>query len=309
VPFRSVYRFLARDGRVVWVHGEAHVVRDRDGRPLFLQGVAFDITAIKQAEEDLKALNQVLEQRVAERTEELARSNTALEQFAWRVTHDLKEPLRTIKSFTQKLTRRIEGQLDPVSQRDFARVGSGADRMEVLIDDLLAYSRVGTRGKQPAPTACVAVLSAACANLNAAIEECGAEVTYDALPVVLADATQLGQLFQNLLANALKFRSPDGPPRIHVSARPHEGFWLLTVTDNGIGIEGQYLQKQEKLFGLGERLHGRSQYPGHGIGLATCEKIVQRHGGRIWAESPGPGQGSTFCFTLPPAPEGASGAR
>jgi PAS domain S-box-containing protein len=326
-PFRSVYRFLARDGRVVWVHGEAKVVRDGEGRPLFLQGVAFDITGMKEAEEALRALNQTLEQRVRERTEELARSNFALEQFASRVTHDLKEPLRTIKSYIQMLVRglreqldpkaqdcvstpelRMSGffmreQLDPKAQDCVTRIINAASRMEVLINDLLAYSRVGTQGKAPEPAECAVAVGSACAMLQAAIEESGAEVTAGELPVVQADATQLMQLFQNLFANALKFRS-DRPPKIHVSARREGGDWLLSVADNGIGIEPKYLEKQEKLFGLGERLHTRRQYPGHGIGLATCEKIVQRHGGRIWAESAGLGQGSTFCFTLPAAERG-----
>jgi PAS domain S-box-containing protein len=301
-PFRSIYRFVARDGRVVWVHGEASLVRDDDGRPLFLQGVAFDITGMKQAEEELKALNQTLERRVAERTAvaeqraaELARSNAALEQFGYVVAHDLRQPLRTIKSFTQKLAERYHGGFDAQADDYLTRTVNAADRMRVLIDDLLTYSRVGTQGREPAPMSCKAALAAACANLEAAIEESKAEVTADALPTVLADETQLVQLFQNLIGNALKFRA-DRPTRIHVSARPHDGRWLLQVTDNGIGIEAQYLQR---IFGLGERLHGISKYPGNGIGLATCEKIIQRHGGRIWAESPGLDQGSTLAFTLP----------
>src|SRR5437667_2525654 len=224
-PFRSVYRFVSRSGRQVWVHGEAHVVRDEDGQPLFLQGVAFDITGIKQAEEDLKALNLTLEERVVERTavaeqrsEELARSNAALEQFGYVVAHDLRQPLRTMKSYIQKLAERYGGQLDPQADDFITRGVNAADRMRVLIDDLLAYSRVRTQGKEPAPTDCGAALAAACANLQAAIEESGAAVTTDELPSVLADPTQLVQLFQNLIGNALKFRA-DRPPRIHVSAR------------------------------------------------------------------------------------------
>jgi PAS domain S-box-containing protein len=302
--FRSVYRFLSRDGQVVWVHGEAQVVRDDDGRPLFLQGVAFDVTGIKQAEEGLKALNQTLERRVAERTAvaeqragELARSNAALEQFGYVVAHDLRQPLRTMKSYIQKLAERYKGQLDAQADDYITRGVNAADRMRVLIDDLLAYSRVRTQGKEPAPTGCAEALAAACANLQTAIEESGAEVTADRLPAVLADPTQLVQLFQNLISNALKFRA-GRPPRIVVSARRPGDDWAISVADNGIGIEPQYL---ERIFGLGERLHSTSKYPGNGIGLATCEKIVQRHGGRIWAESPGLDRGSTFSFTLPAA--------
>jgi PAS domain S-box-containing protein len=304
-PFRSIYRFIARDGRVVWVHGEAKVVRDDDdGKPLFLQGVAFDITGMKEAEEKLIALNQSLEQRVQERTEiaerrarELQRSNADLEQFGYIVAHDLRQPLRTIKSYTQKLAERHLGKLDQATDEHLNRTINAADRMRVLIDDLLAYSRVQTQGKDPEAAECGPAVSAACANLDSAIEETGAGVTADPLPIVLADHTQLTQLFQNLIGNALKFRG-ERPPRIHIAAQRDGGQWRISVIDNGIGIEAQYLQR---IFGLGERLHGASKYPGNGIGLATCEKIVQRHGGQIRAESAGLGQGSTFSFTLPAA--------
>ncbi len=297
-PFRSVYRFVACDGRVIWVHGEAKVVRDDDGRPLFLQGVAFDITAIKQAEEDLKAMNQSLEQRVEERTGDLARSNAALERFGYVIAHDLRAPLRTIKSYTQKLPAAALAQLDAEAGENLSRIINAADRMRIQIDDLLIYSRVRTQGKALAPTDCVSALAAACANLQADIEESGARVTWDELPAVLADRTQLVQLFQNLLGNALKFRA-ERPPHVHVSVRRDGDAWLLSVADNGIGIEPQYF---DRIFGLGERLHSIAKYPGNGIGLATCEKIVQRHGGRIWVASPGPDQGSTFHFTLSVVP-------
>ncbi len=310
-PFRSVYRFIARDGRTVWVHGEAKVVRDDDdGRPLFLQGVAFDITGIKQAEENLKVLNRTLERRVAEgtavaeeRAQELARSNAALGQFGYVVAHDLRAPLRTMKSYIQKLAERYQGRLDEQADDYIYRGVKAADRMGVLIDDLLAFSRVRTHGVAPAPTRCAAALGAARDDQQADIEKSGAEVTADELPTVLADPTQLRQLFQNLVGNALKFQA-DRPPRIHVAARRDGDSWVIAVADNGIGIEPQYLPR---IFGLGERLNSMSQYPGNGIGLATCEEIVQRHGGRIWADSPGLGQGSTFSFSLPAAPPEPSG--
>lgn len=302
--FRSEYRFLSRAGEVVWVHGEAKLVRDDDGRPLFLQGVAFDITGLKRAEAGLKALNQTLEQRVAERTavaeqraQALARSNANLEQFGYVVAHDLRQPLRTMKSFTQKLAAHLTTQLDKQAVEYVERIVNGADRMRVLIDDLLIYSRVGTQGKDFAAVEGGGVFAAACAGLHAAIEECGAVVTADTLPRVHGDETQIGQLFQNLISNALKFRA-DRPPQIHVQARRQGGDWLFAVRDNGIGIEPQYLAR---IFGLGERLHSVSKYPGNGIGLATCEKIVQRHGGRIWAHSAGLDQGTTIHFTLPAA--------
>jgi PAS domain S-box-containing protein len=303
--FQADYRFLARDGRVVWVRGAASLVRDVDGRPLFLQGVAFDITGIKQSAEDLKALNTTLEERVAERTRtaeerarELARSNAALEQFGYVVAHDLRQPLRTIKSYTQKLAEHADGQLGPQADDYLSRTIKAEDRMRVLIDDLLTYSRVRTQARPSVPTDAGTALASACANLQAEIEEAGATIAAGSLPVVLADETQLAQLFQNLLANALKFRA-DRPLRITVEAQRSGDAWTFAVADNGIGIEPQYL---ERIFGLGERLHSITKYPGNGIGLATCEKIVQCHGGRIWAGSPGLDQGSTLSFTLPAAP-------
>jgi PAS domain S-box-containing protein len=300
-PFKADYRFIARDGRVIWVRGEAKLVRDDKGQPLCLQGIAFDITAIKEAEASLKAMNQTLEQRVAERTamaesraQELERSNAALEQFGYIIAHDLRQPLRTIKSYTQKLAERHLGKHDAATDDSLTRTNNAADRMRVLIDDLLAYSRVTTQGKEPALADCAQAVAAACGNLQAAIDECEAQVTCDAMPTVIADPTQVSQLFQNLIANALKFRA-ELHPRVHISAAREGAHWHISIADNGIGIEPQYL---ERIFGLGERLHSISKYPGNGIGLATCQKIVQRHGGQIRAESPGLGLGSTFSFTL-----------
>jgi PAS domain S-box-containing protein len=304
-PFRSVYRFLSRDGRVVWVHGEAEVVRDEDGRPLFLQGVAFDITGIKQAEEELRALNQTLELRVAERTAEaeqrsgeLARSNAELELFGRAIAHDLREPLRTMTSYIQKLAGGYQGRLDAQADDYITRSVNAGGRMRALIDDVLAYSRVRTHGREPSPTDSAAALEAARANLQATLDESGAAVSAGALPTVLADPTQLAQLFQNLLANALKFRA-DRPPRIVVRAERQGDDWLFAIADNGIGIDGDGLKRLFLHIGVQARLHTRSEYPGTGFGLATCKRIVERHGGRIWVESAGPGQGSTFFFTLP----------
>jgi PAS domain S-box-containing protein len=304
-PFRSVYRFIARDGRVVWVHGEAKVFRDEDGRPLFLQGIAFDITAMKRAEEELKTLNATLEQRVAERTaeaerraQELERSNAALEDFAGVTAHELKEPLRAMKSFTQLLARRYKGQFDEQADEFLDRVVNAGNRMEGLIGALLDYARVGRVGK-PAPVNCSAVFHDACALLEAALQETGAVVTTDDLDAleVVAVETELVLLVKNLLGNALKFRG-DRPVEIHVGVRRQGDEWLFQVRDNGIGIPHEYVGR---LFRMGERLHSRKQYPGHGIGLATCKKIVERHGGRIWVESV-LHQGSTFYFTLPARP-------
>jgi PAS domain S-box-containing protein len=300
-PFRSVYRFLSRDGRVVWVHGEAKVVRGDDGRPLFIEGVAFDITPLKQAEQELKALNETLEQRVAERAalaEEraraLERSHAELEKFAYVASHDLREPLRTLKNFPRLLARQYAGQLDATAEDYMNRIIAGAANMEKLIDDLSKYSRVVRGERALIAVNCAEVLASACANLQGAIEECGATIAAGALPTLRANQTELVLLFQNLIGNAVKFRAVR-PVQVDVAAQPQADGWLFSVRDNGIGIEPQYL---ERIFGLGERLHSKRRYSGTGFGLAICQKIVEAHGGRIWAESR-PDQGSTFYFTLP----------
>jgi PAS domain S-box-containing protein len=300
-PFDAVYRFIARDGRVVWVHGHAKVVRDRNGAPSFLQGVAFDITERKQAEEALAQLNQTLERRVAEavaesdeRAEELARSNEALDRFAYIASHDLREPLRTMLRYMQLLDRKYADTLDEIAREYVAKTVAGARQMNQLISDLHTHSRIGREGKFT-EVECAAVLQEACGNLRAAIDETRAQITADPLPTVRAVRSEIVLLLQNLLQNALKFRAAH-PPAIHVGARRQESNWLFWVEDNGIGIERQYL---ERIFGIGERLHGR-RIAGTGFGLANCRKIVDHHGGRIWAESQ-PGAGSKFVFTLPAA--------
>ncbi len=320
-PLRSVYRVIARDGKVVSFHCEAKMVRHDDGRPWFIHGVAFDITELKAAEEKLKKAHDELELRVHERTAELARtneelalevaerkraqnelairaqdlasSNAELEQFAYVASHDLQEPLRMVTSFTQLMVTRYRGSLDADADEFIEYIADGAKRMSRLINDLLEYSRVGTRGRPLAPTDCSAIFDLACKNLRVAIEETDATVTSDALPIVLGDETQLLQLFQNLIGNALKFRGEE-PIRIHVGVETQDGKWLFRVSDNGIGIEPQYA---ERIFIIFQRLHSRGDYPGTGIGLAVCKKIVERHGGRIWVESE-PGDGATFCFFL-----------
>jgi signal transduction histidine kinase len=233
----------------------------------------------------------VTERRKAQ--EDLARSNQDLEQFAYVASHDLQEPLRIVAGYIQLLERRYKSRLDNDAVDFINFAVDGANRMQRLIQDLLAYSRLGTRGQRTAPTDCEAVLEHALANLRLAIDESGAVITHDPLPTVTADESQIIQLMQNLIGNAIKFRG-ERRPEIHVSACPHEGRRLFTVKDNGIGIEAQYL---DRIFVIFQRLHGQRQYPGTGIGLALCKRIVERHGGRIWVESK-KGEGSTFYFTL-----------
>jgi PAS domain S-box-containing protein len=242
-----------------------------------------DITARKRGEEQLRHAMT-----------ELARSNAELEQFAYVASHDLQEPLRAVAGCVQALQQRYGGQLDPRADEFINHAVDGAVRMQNLISDLLAYSRVATRGQPFTPTDCAAIVRAALANLDIAIRESGARVTYTDLPTVMGDPTQLTQLFQNLISNACKFRNQQ-PAAIHIAAEPHKGSWVFSVRDDGIGIEPQYF---ERIFGLFQRLHTRVEYAGTGIGLAICKKIVERHGGRIWLESQ-PQQGSTFYFTIP----------
>jgi len=238
----------------------------------------------------LKSLNEILVQRA----QELARSNTDLEQFAYVASHDLQEPLRMVASYTQLLAKRYQGKLDADADEFITYAVEGVNRMQTLINDLLAYSRVGTRGKEFAPTNCEALVDRVLTNLKATIEERGVVVTCDALPTVMADDGQLAQVFQNLIGNAVKFNNGT-PPRVHLSAERNQHEWTFSVLDNGIGIAPEHT---ERIFGLFQRLHTSSEYSGTGIGLAICKKIVERHGGRIWVRS-APGKGSTFYFTLP----------
>jgi PAS domain S-box-containing protein len=233
------------------------------------------------------------EQALARRTVELERSNRELEQFAYVASHDLQEPLRMVASYTQLLAKRYQDKLDDDAHDFIEYAVSGANRMQRLINDLLAYSRVGTRGKQPTPVDAHSALGRAVANLAIAIETSQGMVTNGELPVVNVDEAQLVQVFQHLIENALKFRR-DLPPIVHVSAERAANEWVFAVRDNGEGIAADFLPR---LFQIFQRLHSK-QVPGTGIGLALCKRIVERHGGTVWVESE-PGQGSTFCFTLP----------
>jgi len=264
-----------------------------DGRLIGSVGVSHDISERKQAEEQLRRTMT-----------DLARSNADLQQFAYVASHDLQEPLRMVASYVQLLSMRYAGQLDADADEFIGYAMEGAKRMQQLILDLLEYARVDTRGQPMEPTDMMAVCRIATENLQIAIAESGAQVVCDPLPTVLGDSSQLGMVMQNLIGNAIKFRR-ETPPRIHISARqttedataagdPAARVWLFSVRDNGIGIEPRYF---ERIFVIFQRLHTRREYPGTGIGLAICKKIIERHGGRIWLEST-PGQGTTFYFTL-----------
>lgn len=254
-----------------------------EGEVVGLVGVSRDVTDRVKADLEMKKV-----------AEELRRSNEDLQQFAYVASHDLQEPLRMVASYTQLLARRYRDRLDDDANEFIQFAVDGATRMQGLINDLLQYSRVGTRGVAFERLDLRHALDRSVANLQVAIEESGAAITHDPLPVVDADPGQMAQLFQNLVGNALKFRG-EQPPVIHVGCERSGGEWVISVRDNGIGIDPQYA---ERIFLIFQRLHGKGEYPGSGIGLSICKKIVTRHGGRIWVES-APEGGSVFCFTLP----------
>ena len=248
-------------------------------------------------EKSLRDQRQRAEEDLARKVEELARSNRDLEQFAYVASHDLQEPLRMVAAYTQLLAERYRGKLDENADKYIGYAVEGALRMQTLILDLLAFSRIGRVAADQKSGQCDAALNNAIANLRGAIEESGANVTYGPLPAVAVDPTQLMQLFQNLIGNAIKFRSKESPA-VQVFAERQDSTWHFTVTDNGIGISPQY---QDKVFVIFQRLHTREEYSGNGVGLAICKKIVEQYGGTIWVESE-PGRGSCFHFKLPASP-------
>jgi light-regulated signal transduction histidine kinase (bacteriophytochrome) len=243
-----------------------------------------DITELKTTQESL-----------ARQSHDLAASNAELRQFASVVSHDLREPLRMVSFYTQLLAKRYRGKLDSDADEFIGYALEGATRMGDLIQNLLDYSRISAFKRENAPTDCEAVFQNSMENLRIALSESNATIEHDPLPVVIGDVSQLGQLFQNLIGNAIKYRSADRPPKIHVSAREESAEWIFSVGDNGIGIESQYF---ETIFGIFQQLHSREEYGGTGVGLAICRRIVERHRGRIWVESE-PDKGATFCFTIP----------
>jgi PAS domain S-box-containing protein len=277
--------FLAKsaDGSTFISRGLASAIYDINGVHIGYQSANLDVTDQKRTEEHLKKTMS-----------DLARSNAELERFAYVASHDLQEPLRMVSSYLQLLERRYKDRLDGDALEFISYAMDGSDRMKTLINDLLAYSRVGTRGKDFALTDCEEVLTQALTNLKVSIEENKAIVSHDPLPSIIADDVQLESLFQNLIGNALKFHGKK-KPKIHVGVEQKGKEWVFSVSDNGIGIDPHYF---DRIFIIFQRLHNRETYPGTGIGLAISKRVVERHGGRIWAESE-PGKGATFYFTMP----------
>ncbi len=285
-PFDAEYRLRAKDGSYRWFQTRGAALLNQEGQALYWAGVSTDIQDRKAAEESL-----------SRHVKALARSNADLKQFAYIASHDLQEPLRTIVSFTQLLRKRYSSQLGQEGEEFLEYAAEGARRMQRLIKDLLAYSSATTeRELVRSPTDCEHALETALRNLAAGIRESGASVTHDSLPKVHAHPTQVVRVFQNLVGNSIKYRRDGEPPKIHVAAERDGAHWRLSVRDNGPGFEPA---ESERIFGVFQRLQDRS-VPGTGIGLAICKRIVEAHGGRIWAESK-LGEGATFFFTLPEA--------
>lgn len=272
------------DGSAVWVEVASAPMFDDGGRFSGSLLLATDITERKNAEAELGRQREALE-----------RSNTDLQQFAYVTSHDLQEPLRTINSYTQLLQSRYGAALDTDAQEFMEFITGSASRMQALIQDLLAYSRIVNPDRGPlAQVELTGVVQWALMNLQHAVRETGATVRYDDMPTVYGDQTRLTQLFQNLIGNALKYRGHAAPVVLITAQRENDDYWQISVRDNGIGIAAEY---HEQIFGLFKRLHG-PEYSGTGLGLTICRKIVEQHGGRIWVEST-PGNGATFHFTVP----------
>ena len=332
-PYRHVKRVLPLDvARQYWFIILVTVILVLGLAALTISTVNLNLE-LSRSREDLARARDELEQRVEERTRslhelneklkeeveqhekarrelaayaaELNRSNAELQQFAYVASHDLQEPLRMITSYVQLLVRRYNDRLDEQGREFASYIADGAGRMQSLIRDLLAYSRVGSKPVRPAPCVVGEIVAVALRDLRAAVSESNAEVVVGEMPTLVADHTRMRQLFMNLIGNAVKFRRPEVRPRIEIQARREGGGWLFSVADNGIGIAPESC---ERVFEIFQRLHGRDAYEGTGIGLAICRRIVEAHHGRIWCDSAGPGQGTTFYFTIPDRDEDGKGA-
>jgi PAS domain S-box-containing protein len=266
-----------KDGTEFFAHGFMNPLRDDQGVLIGYAKIMSDETARKQLQDSL------------------TESNTALEQFAYVASHDLQEPLRTMSMYAQLLTHKYEGKLDAEADQVLAFIVGASARMSALVRDLLAYARLTTEEERPASVALDEDLEAALTHLSLAIEESGASVTHDPMPTLQVDRGQMVRLFQNLVGNAVKYRNPDRPPTVHISAEQKGAEWVISIRDNGIGFDPK---DASTIFEPFKRLRTAREYPGTGVGLAICRNIVKAHGGRIWAESQ-PGEGTTLFFTLP----------
>lgn len=280
------FRCIHRDGHIVPIEAHLSLLKDGQGTPVGICGVFMDLTERKKYEEQL-----------SEKAEALRRSNAELETFAYLASHDLQEPLRMISSYLQLLEQRYGDRLDGDAKEFIAYAVDGSSRMKMLINDLLTYSRVQRAERVYLEVDLEKTLQRSLHNLQLAIEDARAEITHDPLPKIMGNETQFMQVFQNLIGNALKFRRAD-PPKIHVGVREEEDHWLFSVSDNGIGIDNQFL---DRIFVIFQRLHSKTKYPGTGIGLAICKRVIENHQGKIWAEST-VNVGTTFYFTLPCKP-------
>lgn len=281
----AVFVELSRKSELLRTHAAALEARNAE--------LERTVGELARADAEVRRLNAELEQRVRERTVELTRANEELKQFAYAASHDLREPLRTIASYTQLLERRYTSLLDDDGLEFMKYITESVQRMDILLNDLLAYSHQLKSQESFGPVSAEAVLAGVLMMLDSSIKASGAEITHDQLPEVFSDFVQLGQVFQNLLSNAIKYRS-EAPPRVHISAEETDDGFVFSVADNGIGIDARY---HEQIFGIFKRLHGR-EFPGTGIGLALVKRIVERHGGRVWVESE-PDKGAIFKFTIP----------
>lgn len=316
-PYIRLEQEIALDPSRYWSYGFWSVT-DKNQRPLGLMMQVRDTTetallrlqtaemnqelilaAVRQHE--LKEIADKAKEALDKANEELLRSNHDLEQFASIASHDMQEPLRMVSGFVELLGQRYGDKLDDKAKEYIAFAVDGAKRMSALISDLLRYSRAGGMDLVLASTSIDAVLGTVLINMKSSIVESGADITHDPLPTAMVDVGQFTQLLQNLIGNAIKFRGADRPCRVHVSAEAKGNEWVFSVRDNGIGIDPQF---KDRIFAIFERLHGRDEYEGTGIGLAICRKIVERHGGRIWVEST-PGEGSVFFFTIPASSQAA----
>ena len=305
-PFDVQYRLRTQHAGYRWFCARGTALRDHHGHAIRMAGSIQDITERKRIEQEILILNNSLENRVLERTKELQRrtreleaKNAELDQFTYVASHDLQEPLRKLVSFSQLLEQDMEGELNPRAKQDLFYITDAARRMQRLVQDLLAYSRFGRSSMKWEFISLEGCVTCVLDMLAGRIESTHAKITRDQLPSVYGDATMLTQLYQNLIGNALKFVHRGETPVIHISARLADDRWTFGVRDNGIGIEREYLQQ---IFAPFQRLHGPGEYEGTGIGLAICQKSVERHGGRIWVESE-LGAGAHFKFTLPTTAE------